>query len=157
MESGIRALTLALALRLPGDYLPLEGPGVMDQQESVAGLSGHSLLTAFPLKCGSRRRRPMERGGGRESVADLLRHSLTAKGGNGGCWSGCLCCSSAEAQTDRRASTAFFIDLGIGTDAGIGYHRPGSLTSAILDYSHFTAVRIANAIASPTRATSARR
>jgi len=53
MESGIRALTAALALRLPGDYAPLEGLGVTDQQESVAGLSGHSLLTAFPLKCGS--------------------------------------------------------------------------------------------------------
>ena len=62
MESGMRALTLALALPLPGDYFPLEGPGVTDQQESVAGFSGHSLLTAFPLKCGSRRRRPMERG-----------------------------------------------------------------------------------------------
>ena len=61
MESGIRALTVALALRLPGDYLPLEGPGVTDQQESVAGLSGHSLLTAFPYKCGSLGRRPMER------------------------------------------------------------------------------------------------
>ena len=55
MESGIRALTLALALRLPGDYLPLEGPGVTDQQESVAGLSGHSLLTAFPLLGGRER------------------------------------------------------------------------------------------------------
>ena len=84
MESGIRALTLALAPRLPGDYFPLEGPGVTDQQESVAGLSGHSLLTASPLKCGSRRSWPMERGGGRESVADLLRHSFTAKGGNEG-------------------------------------------------------------------------
>ena len=72
MESGIRALTVALALGLPGDYLPLEGPGVTDLQESVAGLSGHSLLTAFPLKCGSRRRRPMEREGVRKSVADLL-------------------------------------------------------------------------------------
>lgn len=72
MESGIRALKLALALRLPGDCLPLEGLGVTYQQESVAGLSGHSLLTAFPLKCGCRRRRPMERGGVRKSVADLL-------------------------------------------------------------------------------------
>ena len=130
MESVIQALTLALALRLPGDYLPLEGPGVTDQQESVAGLSGHSLLTAFPLKCGSRRRRPMERGGGRESVADLLRHSLTAKGGNRGCWSGCLGRSTAENQTDRRASTAFLIDLGIGTTAETGYHRPGTSASA---------------------------
>ena len=66
----------------------------------------------------------MERGGGRESVADLLRHSLTAKGGNEGCWSGCLGRSTAENQTDRRASTAFLIDPGIGTAAGIGYHRP---------------------------------
>ena len=47
MESGIRALTVALALPLPGDYLPLEGSGVTDQQESVAGLPGHSLLTAI--------------------------------------------------------------------------------------------------------------
>ena len=130
MESGIRALTLALALRLPGDYLPLEGSGVTDQQESVAGLSGHSLLTAFPLKCGSRRRWPMERGGGRESVADLLRHSLTAKGSIEGCWSGCLGRSTAENQTDRRASTAFLIDPGIASAAGTGYPRPGSSASA---------------------------
>ena len=61
MESGIQAPRLALALRLPGDYLPLEGLGVTDQQESVAGLSGHSLLTAFLLKCVSQRRGPMER------------------------------------------------------------------------------------------------
>ena len=130
MESGIRALTLALAQRLPGDYLPLEGLGVTDQQESVAGLPGHSLLTAFPYKCAGTWRRPMERGGVRESVADLLRHSLTAKGGNEGCWSGCLGRSTAENQTDRRASTAFFIDPGIGTAAGTGYHRPGSSASA---------------------------
>ena len=63
---------MALALGLPGDYAPLEGPGVTDLQESVAGLSGHSLLTAFPLKCGSWRRWPMERGGVRKSVADLF-------------------------------------------------------------------------------------
>ena len=130
MESGIRALTLALALRLPGDYLPLEGPGVTDQQESVAGLSGHSLLTAYSLKCGSRRRRPMEREGVRKSVAGLPWHSLAAKGGNGGCWSGCLGRSAAESQTDRRASTASFIDPGIGTAAGTRHHRPGSSTSA---------------------------
>ena len=70
-DCGFWALTLALALGLPGDYLPLEGLGVTDQQESVAGLPGHSLLTAFPLKCGSRRRWPMERGGVRKSVAGL--------------------------------------------------------------------------------------
>ena len=66
----------------------------------------------------------MERWGGRESVADLLRHSLTAKGGNEGCWSGCLGRSTAENQTDRRASTTFLIDPGIGTDAGTSCHRP---------------------------------
>ena len=129
-DCGFRAMTLALALGLPGDCAPLEGPGVTDQQESVAGLYGHSLLTAFPLKCGSLGRWPCVRWGVRESVTDLLRHSLPAKGGNEGCWSGCLCCSSAEAQTDRRASTAFLIDLGIGTAAGTGHHRPGSSTSA---------------------------
>ena len=72
MESGIRALTLALALRLPGDYLPLEGPGVTDLQESVAGLSGHSLLTAFPYKCGSLVARANGAEGVRKSVADLF-------------------------------------------------------------------------------------
>lgn len=111
-DCGFRALTVALALRLPGDHAPLEGPGVTDQQESVAGLSGHRLLTAFPYKCGRLMRWPCVRWGVRESVADLLRHSLPAKGGIEGCWSGCLCCSNAEAQTDRRASTASFIDLG---------------------------------------------
>lgn len=49
MESGIRGKTVELAPTLPGDYLPLEGSGVTDQQETVAGLSGHSLLTAIPL------------------------------------------------------------------------------------------------------------
>ena len=33
---------------LPGDYGPWGRWGT-DQQESVAGLSGHSLLTLFPL------------------------------------------------------------------------------------------------------------
>ena len=71
-DCGFEALTVALALGLPGDYAPLEGPGVTDQQESVAGLSGHSLLTAFPYKCGSLGRRPCVRWGVRKSVADLL-------------------------------------------------------------------------------------
>ena len=102
---GFGALTVALALQLPGDYPPLEGPGVTDKQESVAGLSGHSLLTAFSLKCGSLERWPCVRWGVRESVTDLLRHSLPAKGGIEGCWSGCLVRSTAENQTDRRAST----------------------------------------------------
>ena len=52
---------MALVLCLPGDYLPLEGLGVTDQQESVAGLSGHSLLTAFLYKCVGTGRGPMER------------------------------------------------------------------------------------------------
>ena len=69
---GLKALTLALALGLPGDNAPLEGPGVTDQQESVAGLSGHSLLTAFPLKCGSLAARANGAEGVRKSVADLL-------------------------------------------------------------------------------------
>ena len=68
----------------------------------------------------------MERGGGRESVADLFGHSLTAKGGNRGCWSGCLVRSAAENQTDRRASTAFYIGPRISTAVGAGHHRPGS-------------------------------
>ena len=71
MESGIRALRLALALRLPGDDAPL-GVGGMNQQESVAGLSGHSLLTAFPYKCGSLAARANGAEGVRKSVADLL-------------------------------------------------------------------------------------
>ena len=126
-DCGFKALTVALALGLPGDYLPPRGPGGINQQESVAGLSGHSLLTAFPLKCGSLVRRPMEREGVRKSVADLLRHSLAAKGGNEGCWSGCLGRSVAENQTDRRASTFFLIGPGISTTVGIWHHRPNSI------------------------------
>ena len=38
MESGIRALPVALVLWLPGDYLPLRGLRGIDQQESVTGL-----------------------------------------------------------------------------------------------------------------------
>ena len=51
---GFGALTVALALRLPGDYGPWGRWGI-NQQESVAGLSGHSLLTAFPLLGGRER------------------------------------------------------------------------------------------------------
>ena len=49
MESGIRALPVALALRLPGDYPPL-GVGGTTGCKSVAGLSGHSLAHRFPFK-----------------------------------------------------------------------------------------------------------
>ena len=69
---GFWAATLALVLPLPGDYFPLEGPGVIGQQESVGGEAGHSLLTAFPYKCGSLGRGPCVRWGVRKSVADLL-------------------------------------------------------------------------------------
>ena len=36
MESGIRALTVALALGLPGDYLPPWGPGGINQHGELA-------------------------------------------------------------------------------------------------------------------------
>ena len=130
MESGIRALSVALALRLPGDYLPLEGPGVTDQQESVAGLPGHSLLTAFPYKCEGFGARANGAEGVRESVAGLSGHSLTATGGNRGCWSGCLGGGSAGDQTDRRASTASLIGPDTSTATGTCHHRPGSSSSA---------------------------
>ena len=89
-----------------------------------------SRVVAFPYKCGSRRRRPFVREGVRESLADLLRQSLTAKGGNRGCWSGCYGRSAAENITDRRASSAFCMDSGIGIVGRPGYHRPKSSTSA---------------------------
>ena len=44
---GFGAPTLAPALRLPGDYGPWRWG--TNQQETVAGLSGHSLLTLFPF------------------------------------------------------------------------------------------------------------
>ena len=126
MESGVRALTLALALRLPGDYPPL-GAGGTTGCKSVTDLLRHSLAYRFPfISAGAMRRRPFVRWGVRESVADLFGHSLTAKGGNGGCWSGCLGRSAAENQTDRRASTAFLIGPGISTAVGTGHHRPYS-------------------------------
>ena len=36
MESGIRALPVALALRLPGDYLPLRGLRGINQHAELA-------------------------------------------------------------------------------------------------------------------------
>ena len=50
---GFGAPTLALALRLPGDYGPWGRWGT-NQQESVSG-AGHRLLTAFPLLGGRKR------------------------------------------------------------------------------------------------------
>jgi hypothetical protein len=53
---GFGAPTLAPALRLPGVYsLPSGSRRGTDQQESVAGLSGHSLLTLFPVMREARR------------------------------------------------------------------------------------------------------
>ena len=83
----------------------------------------------------------MERGGGRESVADMFGHSLTAKGGNRGCWSGCLGGGSAGDQTDRRASTFFLINAGIGRtmDQGtIGLHIPIGLYPFPDAYTHLS-------------------
>ena len=45
---GFGALTVALAGGLPGDYGPW-GLWGMNQQESVAGPAGHSLLTLLPF------------------------------------------------------------------------------------------------------------
>ena len=124
-DGGFRATTLALALRSPGRVsLPVGSRRGLNPQESVGGEAGHSLLTSSPYKCGSLMRPPSVRGGVRESLADLFRQSLPAKGGNRGCWSGCLVRCAAENQTDRRASTASFIGTDIGTAAGTGHHRP---------------------------------
>ena len=122
---GFWALTVAPALRSPGRLsLPLGSRRGLNQQESVGGEAGHSLLTSFPYKCGSLVRRPSVRGGVRESLADLLRQSLPAKGGNEGCLSGRL-------VRPRRASTAFYIGPGNalplehGTICPTHRHLPG--------------------------------
>ena len=67
---GFWAPAVALALRLPGDYFPLEGSGVMDQHGELAVAEGPlwgEQLTAdrdrFSLMCGGIVRGPMERGG----------------------------------------------------------------------------------------------
>ena len=53
---GFGVLTVAPALWLPGGYaLPWGSRRGTNQQESVAGLSGHSLLTLFPLLREARR------------------------------------------------------------------------------------------------------
>ena len=66
---GFGALTVAPALRLPGDYGPWGRWGT-NQQESVAGLSGHSLLTLFPFYA--------------RSAARNVRESLTRAPWRGG-------------------------------------------------------------------------
>ncbi len=77
----------------------------------------------------------------RGTVAGLSGHSLTAKGGNRGCWSGCLGGGSAGDQTGRRASTAFLVNAGIGRalDQGtIGSHIPIGLHPFPDAYTHLS-------------------
>lgn len=79
--------------------------------------------------------------GVRETVAGLSGHSLTAKGGNRGCWSGCLGGGSDGDQTDRRASTFSLINAGIGRtlDRGtIGPYIPIGLHPFTDAYSHLS-------------------
>lgn len=71
------------------------GGGGMNQQEPVAGLSGHRLLTAFPYICGE---------GVSKFVGGLSGHKLAAKGGIEGCLSGRL-------VRPGRASTFFYYYL----------------------------------------------
>ena len=73
-----------------------------------------SCTPLFLYKCAGICARANGAEGVRESVAGLSGHSLTAKGGNRGCWSGCLGGGSAGDQTDRRASTFFLINACIG-------------------------------------------
>lgn len=92
-------------------------------------------------KCGSLAARANGAEGVRESVAGLSGHSLTAKGGNRGCWSGCLGGGSAGDQTGRRASTAFLVNAGIGRalDQGtIGSHIPIGLHPFPDAYTHLS-------------------
>ena len=107
MESGIRALTLALALRLPGDYpLPLGSWRGINQHGELAVVEQAQRAeqpTAGRDRSSFKVREPCAPANGakgvRESVTDLLRHSLPAKGSNEGCLSGRL-------VRPRRASTA---------------------------------------------------
>lgn len=98
-------------------------------------------VTAFLLKCGSLAARANGAEGVRETVAGLSGHSLTAKGGNRGCWSGCLGGGSDGDQTDRRASTFSLINAGIGRtlDRGtIGPYIPIGLHPFTDAYSHLS-------------------
>ena len=114
MESGFRALTSALALWFPGDYsLPLGRRRGINQHGELAVVEQAQRAaqpTAGRDRSSFKVREPCASANGaegvRESVTDLLRHSLPAKGGNEGCLSGRL-------VRPRRASTAFLIDLRI--------------------------------------------
>ena len=98
-----------------------------------------SCTPLFLYKCAGICARANGAEGVRESVAGLSGHSLTAKGGNRGCWSGCLGGGSAGDQTDRRASTFFLIYVGIGRtlDQGtIGPYIPIGLHPFPDTYTH---------------------
>ena len=100
-----------------------------------------SCTPLFLYKCVSLAARANGAEGVRESVADLFGHSLTAKGGNRGCWSGCLGGGSAGDQTDRRASTFSLIYVGIGRtlDQGtIGPYIPIGLHPFPDAYTHLS-------------------
>ena len=126
-DCGFKALTVALVLRLPGDYLPLGGPGGIDQQESVAGLSGHSLLTAFPLKCEGLGRRPMERGASvslwRTCSVTVSQRRVAMKVAGLAVWAtACLW----HKLTDEQVPLFFYtLELALPLEQGtIGLHRP---------------------------------
>lgn len=86
---GFGALTVALVVRLPGDYSPPCGRpgGHKPAQRAEQPTAGRDR---FSFNCGE---------SVSESVTDLLRHSLAAKSGIDGCLSGRL-------VRPRRASTA---------------------------------------------------
>ena len=142
MESGFRALTVALALGLPGDYsLPLGSRRGINQHGELAVVEQAQRAeqpTAGRDRFSFKVREPCAQANGaegvRESVTDLLRHSLPAKGGNEGCLSGRL-------VRPRRASTFFLIDAGNVLTPELGAIGP-ILASEDLD-------RIANRILSP--------
>ena len=104
------------------------GFGGINQMQVCDGLApAQSCIPLFLYKCVSLAARANGAEGVRESAPDLLRCSLTAKGGNRGCWSGCLGEDSAGDQTDRRASAAFLL-----TSAPVGrwIRAPSAMTSS---------------------------
>ena len=104
MESGIRGTTLALALRLPGDYLPLRGLRGINQHGELAVVEQAQRAEQPTADCD---RFSFNRGEGvRKSVADLFWHSLAAKGGNEGRWS-----DVAQQSADERVPLSYLPDL----------------------------------------------
>ena len=99
-----------------------------------------SLWPACPVTV-SQRRVAIEVAGLAVWAEALPENSLTAKGGNRGCWSGCLGGGSAGDQTDRRASTFSLIYVGIGRtlDQGtIGPYIPIGLHPFPDAYTHLS-------------------